>query len=401
MVDKYIKSNMCMIPWTSINNTANGEFKPCCLWPDVALADDNGKQFDVRTNTAEQAMNSGAMQKLRDEFKQGKRPTGCTACWKVEDSGNKSKRQHMWEKAPTIGQIHLTKNIVKPVFLDIEVGNICNLKCRICSPGASSQWAVEMAKIDPTREKMWKKKLKQGAWPREENVFLKTLDESLPYVRSFDITGGEPLMIEEQFEMLRKCVSRGYAKNIEVHYNTNGTRFPEKALNEIWPHFKRVELAFSIDDIDDRFEYQRHPAKWQNVKSNILKFKNSGLPNLSMQICTTMNVFNIMYLDELALYIDEWQPDFWYINILHTPVEFDVQQLPADVKKIISKKLSKNKIRNTEIQQAIQYLNTEPGSKHQNYKQALTDKIKKIDHVRKQNFGRVFPLLNNLLRIYD
>ena len=40
-------------------------------------------------------------------------------------------------------------------------------------------------------------------------------------------------MIKEQFDILRKCVEQGYAKNIEVHYNTNCTQFPEKELNDI------------------------------------------------------------------------------------------------------------------------------------------------------------------------
>ena len=80
--------------------------------------------------------------------------------------------------------------------------------------------------------------------------------------------------------------------------------FSEKELNEIWPHFKRIELAYSIDDIGNRFEYQRHPAKWNVVHENILKFKNSGLKNLSTQVCTTINLFNVAYLDELAPYID-------------------------------------------------------------------------------------------------
>ena len=57
-------------------------------------------------------------------------------------------------------------------------------------------------------------------------------------------------MIQEQFDVLQKCIDKGYAKNIEVHYNTNGTHYPEYAVKEIWPHFKRVEMAFSIDDIN-------------------------------------------------------------------------------------------------------------------------------------------------------
>ena len=194
-------------------------------------------------------------------------------------------------------------------------------------------------------------------------------------IRFFEITGGEPLMIKEQFDILQKCVDMGVAKNIDVHYNTNGTQFPEKELNEIWPHFKRIELAYSIDDIKERFEYQRHPAKWDLVNENILKFKNAGLQNLSTQVCTTINVFNIVYLDELAPYIDEWGVDFWHINALHQPEEFDIQQLPKDLKKTITNKLLKINIRKDEIMTALNYLNSEPTTVLENYNDAITSKF--------------------------
>ena len=332
MVDKYIKSNMCMIPWAGIETRPDGTYKPCCVYSDE-LTDPDGRTYNTKEHSITEVMNSKSMNDLRDRFLAGEKPSACDSCWKQEAAGNTSKRQHMWHKATVIGQIHVNKNIVAPTFIDLKLGNICNLKCRICSPDSSSIWANEMAKFDPDRKDYWTKYNKQGVWPRQKNKFYEDLEKHIESIRFFEITGGEPLMIKEQFDILQKCVDAGVAKNIEVHYNTNGTQFPEKELNEIWPHFKRIEVAFSIDDIKERFEYQRHPAKWDAVNENILKFKNSGLKNLSTQVCTTINVFNIAYLDELAPYVDEWAPDFWYINILHHPMEFDIQQLPVDFKK--------------------------------------------------------------------
>ena len=150
-----------------------------------------------------------------------------------------------------------------------------------------------------------------------------------------------------------------------------------------------------------RFEYQRHPAKWDEVNENILKFKNSGLKNLSTQVCTTMNLFNIAYLDELVPYIDEWQPDFWYMNTLHQPTEFDIQQLPKDIKSFISKKLKQAKTRKEEMNTAIQYLNSEPNKYIKDYKNAIAEKIRTIDIAREENFKKVFPLLNKMLEIYE
>jgi hypothetical protein len=45
----------------------------------------------------------------------------------------------------------------------------------------------------------------------------------------------------------------GIAGQVEIHYNTNGTQYPDGA-EDIWQHFKTVEIAFSIDDVEGRFE---------------------------------------------------------------------------------------------------------------------------------------------------
>ena len=400
MVEKYLKSNLCHLPWTGIETRPNGFYKPCCLYKEILKTPEN-ENYNVKDHGIEEVMNSTDMKQLRQQFKNGEKPEGCSACWKEESAGKMSKRQHMWTKAFEIGQAYVKKDKVGPIMVDLKLGNICNLKCRICSAQSSSQWVNDMIKLDPRTKDKWKNVNKQGSWPREQNKFFEDLPKFLKDVRYFEITGGEPLMIEQQFDILRKCIDLGSAKYIDVHYNTNGTHFPEKAITEIWPHFKRIELAFSIDDVEKRFEYQRHPATWDNVSKNIHKFFKCGLNNLSTQICTTINFFNIHYLDELAEQVYEWNPDFWHINILHWPVEFDVQMLPIDVKLKIKDKLQRCKIYQKELQSAVNYMLHPPQRELDNYKKILYHKIKEIDAIRDENFAEVFPTLNNLLGIYE
>jgi hypothetical protein len=70
-------------------------------------------------------------------------------------------------------------------------------------------------------------------------------------------------------------------------------------------------------------------------------------------------------------------------------------------KKKITDKLLKTKTRKTEIMDAVNYLNRKPLTVMDDYKDSLTRKIKQIDGYRKENFGEVFPLLNNVLGIYE
>ena len=90
-----------------------------------------------------------------------------------------------------------------------------------------------------------------------------------------DFTGGEPLLIKKHYELLEKCIELDVAKNIGLHYNTNGTQLNMKALNELWPKFKIVDCHFSIDGVGEKFEFQRHPAKWNNALSNMSIFNKT------------------------------------------------------------------------------------------------------------------------------
>lgn len=399
-MDKYLNSNICHLPWTSLETRPDGRYKPCCLYREE-LKDSSGKKYNTTEHSISEVMNSDAMENLRKQFLNGEKPVSCSSCWKEEAVGKTSKRQHMWLKAGTYGEAQIKNNIIEPRFIDLKLGNICNLKCRICSPQSSSQWTNDMIKLDPNRKDYWKKFNRDGLWPRQPNKFYEDLEKHIHSIRFFEITGGEPLMIKEQFSVLRKCVEAGVANKIEIHYNTNGTQYPEEAVKDIWPHFKRVEIAFSIDDIEKRFEYQRHPAVWSEVDENIKKFMNSGLKNLSTQICTTLNFFNIWNIDELAYKVKEWNPNFWYINILHHPVEFDIQQIPRELKVQIIDKLKKTEIYQQEIQTAIDYINGEPDYRINDWKKVITEKIKSIDLVREENFSKTFEHLNNLLKIYE
>ena len=136
--------------------------------------------------------------------------------------------------------------------------------------------------------------MQQGAWPRKTQTFWNNLRELLPNIKYFEFTGGEPFMIQEHFDLLQYAVDQGYAKNIDIHYNTNGTQWPD--AHELWSHFKRVDIAFSIDNVEDRFEYERYGANWNEVTTNITKFHQlrDQYPNkITTQVCMTINIQNV------------------------------------------------------------------------------------------------------------
>jgi len=329
----------CVLPWVSLETSPIGTTRPCCLAEDE-IEDEDGNKYSLMTTDLNVVHNSEYMRKLRQEFLDGKKPQTCRKCWNEERSGRTSKRMHTINRLEHIvTDTEWTADAKPLVFIDFKLGNICNLKCRICGSWSSSTFAAEEVRFEG-KDSFHYQMLKDGAWPRRNQRFWQDIDSLMDQVRYLEFTGGEPFMIQEHFDLLQRMVDNGIASNVEIHYNTNGTHYPENA-EEIWKHFKTVEVAFSIDDVDERFEYQRANAVWAEVNNNMDRFEQlrDRNTNIQLQVCSTVNVFNVMYLEGLANWIDKRSFDFVYWNMLHEAYYHSVGTLPERAKQIAIERL--------------------------------------------------------------
>ena len=333
----------CVLSWISLEASPVGTVRPCCLALDE-IENDAGEKYRLQTANFTEIQNSQQMRKLREDFLAGRKPQTCRRCWNEERAGRTSKRMHTLDRLKHIVQDEEWTADAKPlVFLDLKLGNICNLKCRICGSWSSSQFAAEDLQFtakDDQKNSYAYTMLREGAWPRESDKFWAEVDQSLFNIRYLEFTGGEPFLIKEHFDLLERLVKSGHAANIEIHYNTNGTVYPEEAEN-IWQHFKHVEIAFSIDDVGTRFEYQRSNAVWTEVQHNIARFMSlrSRCTNISLQVCTTVNFFNVLYLADVARWIAQQSFDFVYWNMLHEPFYFSIATMPQTAKDLATLRL--------------------------------------------------------------
>jgi organic radical activating enzyme len=384
----------CVLPWVSLEASPIGTVRPCCL-ADDELVDDAGEKFSLLTANFADIQNSASMRKLREEFLDGKKPQTCRKCWNEERAGRTSKRMHTLDRLKhIIGNQTWTKDAKSLMFLDLKLGNICNLKCRICGSWSSSQVATEEINDAPPEEKKSTyayQMLRAGAWPKENIQFWDQIDQHLTDIRYIEFTGGEPFMIEQHFAMLQGIVDRGIAHQVEIHYNTNGTQYPERAI-EIWKHFKTVEIAFSIDDLGARFEYQRTNAVWSDVVFNINRFRNlrENYPNIRLQCCSTVNVFNVRYIDQLANWIAGQGFDFVYWNMMHDAWYFSIATLPESAKNDIILHLESASIPSQwrdEFDRICDFMRK--GASTDGF--MLRMKVRDLDRKRQQNLATIEP----------
>jgi MoaA/NifB/PqqE/SkfB family radical SAM enzyme len=205
-----------------------------------------------------------------------------------------------------------------------------------------------------------------------------------------EFTGGEPFMIEEHFELLRFAVETGHAKHIDIHYNTNGTQWP--GAEDIWKEFRLVEVAFSVDNVGARFEYERYNAKWDDVNANIDRFHalRDSSKKFWTQLCLTVNVQNVYYLDELCKWALTKGFNDIYFNMLHEPSHMSIANLTPAAKKLVEEKLLNaefdSKFR-LEIIKIVKFLNNGVGSDGKKFLQ----KMQQTDQFREQNFALTHP----------
>jgi len=390
----------CVLPWISLEASPIGTVRPCCL-ADDEISNNQNVKYNLLTDNLVEVQQSQYMQNLRQQFLDGNKPQTCRKCWNEERSGRTSKRMHTLDRLKhSITYDDWTTDAKPLLFLDLKLGNICNLKCRICGSWSSSQIASEELKWvdkDQQKETFAYQMLRAGSWPRENQNFWQQIDQHLADIRYIEFTGGEPFMIREHFDMLQGIVDRGIAQQVEIHYNTNGTHYPESAP-AIWQHFKTVEIAISVDDVAERFEYQRTNAVWTEVLTNLERFRQlrSQQPNIQLQCCITVNVFNVRYLRHVADWVSYQGFDFVYWNMLHDAWYFSIATLPDAVKKEVSVYLDNcnpPERFHTEFARIRDFMNR--GASNDGF--MLRMKIADLDRKRDQNFAEVCPEMASLI----
>lgn len=288
------RKNYCILPFVHTAIESNGDVKACCLTPPFKT--DSGHPFNLNQHHLNDVFESMDYKKFIASFLQDRRDSKCNTCWSSDDAGSISNRVKFteWFSGSSMAQQNYLLDR-KLSFLEIKVGNICNLKCRICGPHNSSLAGREAYAIDGQQEDL--DHIEKSKWINLDSIWN---DLSHLQLTSIHIMGGEPLLDRTHIKLLEELVTQGKSREISLWYNTNGTLYPT-AFFEIWKNFKSVLLSVSIDDIGPRFEYQRFPAKWSKVERNLIELYKLNNPvtqfRVTLDVC--WSIFNICYAHEI------------------------------------------------------------------------------------------------------
>lgn len=279
-------------------------------------------------------VNDQYLTQIRASWRKGEFPAACIKCKKAESTGGSSRRtgSNQWYT-----DNRLNNQDVELVRLDYWTGDLCNLACAICGPAYSS---------------LWKQELNMPAELKKVVVNQSWKDIDLSKLRLVHFHGGEPLLSKEHVKFLHNIPRKD---QVHLTYNTNGTIRPKVELLELWGQFRLVELAFSIDDIEEQFEYQRYPAKWNTVKDNLQWFLDNGPHNCMFAVLTSVGILNHNNIPRL----NTWLQEHFYVNKFTDPIEHR-QQLTSGNLSLTNAKQRANQI--------MTYLDTLDARRHINWR---------------------------------
>ena len=350
MNKKLPSDTFCVLPFMHVAVNPGGGYRVCCNSNPknnkIMKDDDSSKSYRIYKDNIEDVWNSKHYKEIRKQFINGERPETCQRCFREEDAGIRSPRigyNEKWLKDDVVIKEEIPVDVR---YIDLRLGNLCNLKCRMCNPWSSSMWVkdwnqvVDKAELMPsnplTKEEFDYLEVMQE-WPDRKQTGI-TFVELAHTVEEIYLTGGEPTLATSQYALFDYCIENDLAHNIRLKYNTNLTNVPAKML-EYWKHFKRVQLNCSIDATGARDRYIRYPSNWSKIEENFDKL--NALPNVNIQIHCTVQALNMCAMDELFDWITSKgiAEDQIYLNILNHPECMNIRVLPMQLKNIAQMKL--------------------------------------------------------------
>jgi radical SAM protein with 4Fe4S-binding SPASM domain len=400
------RKNICMLPWVHLHTWPNGNVYPCCLTPMEHIAG------NLNENSLEEIYNSDLIKDIRVKMIDDERPEPCNRCYHHEDAGGMSMRhrantswskyEHMIDETKEDG----TVEEMKLPYWDFRFSNICNFKCRSCGPQLSTGWYPDIKKIavmETGRSFLpddIPKNNKFDLWEQIEPYFED--------VEEIYFAGGEPLIMEEHYRILKKLDSMG-RHDVLLRYNTNFSEMRYKDLHvlEFWPKFKNVEVGASIDGMGEEGEFIRSGFSWQQFKDNRTKMKQT-CPHVNFYVSSTISIQNAYHIVPFHHTLVEggWIDSYnsFNVNIVTEPNHLDIRILPQHHKVKLEKLYQEHidmlsDVGDWSAKQGFDSLKNhlmqdiETAGEHL---EVFKYKMKQVDKIREENFSETFPEMSDL-----
>lgn len=332
----------CMYPFIHFATTTDGYVKTCCRGLNIG---------NINDTDFKDLWNNKSYLSIRKQLLNNGKPEECVRCWAEEEKNIPSMRQRsrdiLFKKfSDQLDKLDEQYNMPFEIkTFESKLSNLCNLKCRMCSPLESSSLYSDWKKlkavlpnINDSNRFILGDKSYINTW-NNNNKFWQDFKLIAPHLSRIDFAGGEPLIDPTHYKILE--LISPYANQIDLDYSTNLNIINYKGfdLNDIWQKFNSVELSLSIDGINDIYDYIRQNGDYNKLKSNIKKVQTYNNITDIRGHCT-FQIYNIFSLPEIFdAFIEELNIDIFTYRVLY-PSYLDMRIIPEHIKKELVEKLN-------------------------------------------------------------
>jgi molybdenum cofactor biosynthesis enzyme MoaA len=353
---------LCALPFMSLTLFHNN-VSPCCKFQSDTVD-------DIKNNNLNDIFFNTRMQNIRKRMLNGEVLEECSYCWQHETNQKSSMRKYFLEKYNDV----LHNNLLDtPELQELQISthNLCNFKCRICDSTFSSRIAAEEIKYNDSSNKIIKVNVDTS-----DSVFA-DIESTFKNITTLRILGGEPFIWPKLRIILEQLINLGYAKNIRLEINTNGSVYPDSLILMLHK-FREVEISISLDTVGEKFEIQRG-GNWDKVSKNVDLFCSLRSDCFFVMISPVINIQNLFYLDEIVEYAEQrnLQINWWY---LENPDYLSIKNVTDEVIRTVKDKYLGHKVAElNSLAERITKQSPVSGKNFINY-------IDKLDSRRNQNF---------------
>jgi MoaA/NifB/PqqE/SkfB family radical SAM enzyme len=342
----------CPLPWVHFYTEPNGTVSLCCV-ANPPLKGADGRPLSIQRQAPHEIWNAPAFRDARRQMASGAPSPFCTYCYKNEENGVPSYRQFAVGEFRTVQGKSIADIVAAsaardwtaddPVYVDLRLGNLCNLKCRMCHPDFSSQ--IER---DPIHAG-WRRgdrdtRVLDLSHRFDDNLehwsdslqLIEELAEFTEAVEFIQLAGGEPSINKAQLQLLERLVERDQAKRIRLTIWSNLTAV-QPSFYRLLENFQQVVVYGSTDGFGATYEYIRFPGNWPAFDRNVRTLLK--IPRLCLFISPVLQAYNA--LDLTRLY--DWCLEVGarpQVNILNQPLYLDYRILPMEARRVASDRLA-------------------------------------------------------------
>lgn len=377
----------CIQPFVNVTTRIQGQHNVCC--------NITKKEKNISNITAIEFFNSPEVKDMQESLLKGEKVKDCATCYFMESNNQVSHRKqynkyynlHNDQKyKENLEKLKLDK-LKNPLYAEIHISNLCNLKCLTCNERDSSKFHAENKSLGISKDASidYTKII--------ENKSKAILDVITPELKFLDIRGGETMLIPEIKEVL-SSLPKEKTKNITLKIQTNGTIFPDDIWVNIFKKFKNTKVNISVDAYRNDNHYIRYPSQWEDICKTLNFFKDN---NIKFIINTVLSNLNLLVLPKLL----DWIYSNQYLNylyILKDPIYYRYTNLPRELleKSMTNLQRFKEPFVNRDTNITIENLISNLKKEHKDYDQQWQNFKKEItmrDNARKNSIFEVLPEL--------